>query len=141
MPPAMAISVEVAEPAVGMGAGLIGGGLQKVAWEVSMPLGFITTSVMAIGGIVGSFMLEGIGAAALRGIGISGATVAGWQMTDTFMLPAVHSQSRNSQSRQLTEEQRQAALAAARDRRSLTAGRQTPAGAGQREQAAAVLEF
>ena len=139
MPPALALSVEVAEPAVGMVSGLIGGGVQKVAWEVSLPLGFITTSVMAIGGIVGSFVLEGIGAAALRGIGVSGATVAGWQMTDKFMLqaaPAAH-----SQSRQLTEEQRQAALSAARERRALTAGSRTTARVGQREQAASVLEF
>lgn len=125
MPPqAVAIPVDVAEPAIGMGAGLIGGGLQKVAWEVSTPLGFIATSVMAIGGIVGSFMMDGIGAAAMRGLGISGATIAGWQATERFMLPAVH-----APERRLTEEQRQQALAAARERAALNAGR----GAGLRE--------
>ena len=138
MPPqAVAIPVDVAVPAVGMGAGLIGGGLQKVAWEVSVPLGFITTAVMGIGGIVGSFMVEeGIGAAALRGMGIAGATIAGWQATERFMIPA------HAPERTLTEEQRQQALAAARERRdALNAGTRAGAGTRTRERAAAILEI
>ena len=120
---AIALPIDVAEPAVAMGTGLIGGGLQKVAWEVSVPLGFIATTAMALGGIAGSLMTEGIAAAACLGLAISGATVAGWQATERFMLPAY------APERKLTEEQRQAALAAAREREALKAGR----GAGLRE--------
>jgi|GEM_PF-2523064 len=132
---AIALSVEVAEPAIGMGAGLIGGGLQKVAWEVSVPLGFITTTVLALGGIAGSLLTEGIAAAACLGMGISGATIAGWQATERFMLPAY------APERKLTEEQRQAALAAARERAALNAGTRAGAGTRTRERAAAILEF
>lgn len=132
----IALQVDVAEPAIAMGTGLVGGGIQKVAWEVSTPLGFITTTVMAIFGMVGSFMMDGIGAAAMRGLGISGATVAGWQATEKFMLPASY-----APERKMTEEQRQAALAAARERAGLNAGKRTRTDARTRERVGAILEF
>ncbi len=132
---AIALPVDVAKPAVGMAAGLIGGGLQKVAWEVSVPMGFITTTVMALGGVAGALMTDGIAAAACLGMGIAGATVAGWQATERFMLPAY------APERKLTEGQRQAALAAARERAALNAGTRTGAETRTRERAAAILEF
>lgn len=133
----IALPIDVAEPAIAMGTGLVGGGLQKVAWEVSTPLGFITTTVMAIFGMVGSFMMDGIGAAAMRGLAISGATVAGWQATEKFMLPAEY-----APERKLTEAQRQAALAAARERQAaLNDGTRTRTETRTRERAGALLEF
>lgn len=130
----IALDVDVAEPAIEMGAALVGGGLQRVAWEVSTPMGFIATTVMGVGGLVGSFMMDGIGRALARGVAAAGMAIAGWVATERFMLPSAHAEERT-----LTPEQRQAALAAARERRALGEGTRTRS--YERERAEATLAF
>ncbi len=80
------IDVEVAEPAIMMGTALFSGMGQRVAWEVSTPLGFITTGGLTIGGLLGSFFLEGLGKAASLGLANSGITLVGWLATEQFLL-------------------------------------------------------
>lgn len=80
------IDVEVAEPAIMMGTALFSGMGQRVAWEVSTPLGFITTGGLTIGGLLGSFFLEGLGKAAAMGLANSGITLVGWLATEQFLL-------------------------------------------------------
>lgn len=80
------INIEVADPAIQMGTALLAGMGQRVAWEVSTPLGFITTGVVAIGGLAASFFMEGLGKSALMGLANSGGSVAGWLLTEQFLL-------------------------------------------------------
>lgn len=80
------IDVEVAEPAIMMGTALFSGMGQRVAWEVSTPLGFITTGGLTIGGLLGSFFLEGLGKAASMGLANSGITLVGWLATEQFLI-------------------------------------------------------
>ncbi len=85
---ALAVPVDVARPAIMLGSAFMSGGLQRVAWEISVPLGFITTGAMAIGGTVGSFILDGLGATLSEGIAASGAALTGWILTEQFLIPS-----------------------------------------------------
>lgn len=80
------IDIEMATPIIQSGVALLGGSGQRVAWEVSTPLGFITTGILWAGGLVGSFVFEGLGKAMAVGLSDSGAAVAGWVLTEQFLL-------------------------------------------------------
>lgn len=86
MPPQF--NLETAAPIIQNGLALATGGGQRVAWEVSTPLGFIVTGAMWAGGLVGTFMLDGLGRAMAMGLADSGASVAGWILTEQFLLGA-----------------------------------------------------
>lgn len=69
------------------GAGVVGGGVQRLAWEASQMIGLISTGGLLLGGIaiqamVDQPMLQQIGKAAT----ISGATVAGWVGAEKFLI-------------------------------------------------------
>ena len=71
------------------GAGVVGGGVQRLAWEASQMVGMFTTGGLILGGMavemmVDQPMLRQVGRAAT----ISGATVAGWVAAEKFIMPA-----------------------------------------------------
>lgn len=106
---ALALNVDVAKPAILLGSAFMAGGLQRVAWEISVPLGFITTGAMAIGGTVGSFILDGLGATLSEGIAASGAALSGWILTEQFLIPSGGSKrGLFSRRNELTADQREA---------------------------------
>ena len=106
---ALALNVDVAKPAILLGSAFMAGGLQRVAWEISVPLGFITTGAMAIGGTVGSFILDGLGATLSEGIAASGAALSGWILTEQFLIPSGPSKGKIFGRRsEITAEQREA---------------------------------
>lgn len=83
------VSIEQAAPVIQNGVSMAGGFGQRVAWEVSTPLGFIATAGVWGGGLLGSFIFDQPLAKALAmGLADSGATIAGWILTEQFLLGA-----------------------------------------------------
>lgn len=69
------------------GTGVVGGGLQRLAWEASQMIGLMSTGGLILGGVViqtmvDQPMLQQVGKAAA----ISGATVAGWVGAEKFLI-------------------------------------------------------
>ena len=69
------------------GTGIVGGGVQRMAWEASQMVGLITTSAFILGGAIVQAMvdqplLQQVGKAAT----ISGATVAGWVASEKYLI-------------------------------------------------------
>lgn len=69
------------------GTGVIGGGVQRMAWEASQMIGLFSTGGLILGGVVLQTMmdqplLQQVGKAAA----ISGATVAGWVGAEKFLI-------------------------------------------------------
>ena len=70
------------------GTGLVAGGAQRLLWHRSEMIGWISTGVLLVGGVIGSAlfdrnpMMRDISRAA----SISGASTAGWVGTEKFIL-------------------------------------------------------
>lgn len=69
------------------GTGVVGGGLQRMAWESSQMIGLLSTGGLILGGVILNTMmdqplLQQVGKAAT----ISGATVAGWVGAEKFLI-------------------------------------------------------
>ena len=69
------------------GVGVLGGGVQRLAWEASKMTGILATGALMVGGVaiqamVDQPLLQRVGGAAA----ISGATVAGWVTTEKYMI-------------------------------------------------------
>lgn len=82
--------LDVGNVLVESGTGLIGGGIQRMAWESSQMVGLIATGAFLIGGVVIQAMvdqplLQQVGKAAT----ISGATVAGWVGSEKYLIGGV----------------------------------------------------
>ena len=104
------------------GVGVIGGGVQRMAWEASQMIGMATTGGLMLGGILIQAMVD---QPLLRQVGqaaaISGATVAGWVSAEKFLITGTP--------RQLGQVQQQRALQAAETRRrALASSRAGPDG-------------
>ena len=79
--------IDLASILIESGTGVVGGGLQRMAWEASQMIGLISTGGLVLGGIaiqalVDQPMLQQVGKAAA----ISGATVAGWVAAEKFLI-------------------------------------------------------
>lgn len=79
----------------------VGGGVQRVAWELSQPIGFILTAGLVLGGLAGASFARGRMADVLSALGNSGAAIGGWVVTEQFLLggstPAFFPGARNKQ--------------------------------------------
>jgi hypothetical protein len=78
---------ELGNTLVEVGTGVVGGGVQRMAWEASQMIGLFATGGLMLGGIVIQAMvdqplLQQVGKAAA----ISGATVAGWVGAEKFLI-------------------------------------------------------
>mgnify|MGYP001564616897 CR=1 FL=1 len=97
------------------GVGVIGGGVQRMAWESSQMIGMATTGGLMLGGILIQAMVD---QPLLRQVGqaaaISGATVAGWVSAEKFLITGTP--------RRLGQVQQQGALQAAAMRQRALAG-------------------
>ena len=82
------INIEMAQPFIQPGVAAIGGGAQRAAWEFNIPAGFVTTGIFLIGGTLVSFMTDGLPKVIAMGAADSGASVAGWLLTEQFLLGA-----------------------------------------------------
>ena len=79
--------LDITNVLVESGAGVVGGGVQRMAWEASQMIGLFTTGGLILGGVVIQAMvdqplLQQIGKSAA----ISGATVAGWVAAEKFLI-------------------------------------------------------
>lgn len=79
--------LDIGNVLVESGTGVIGGGLQRMAWEQSKMIGLIATGGLMVGGVliqamVDQPLLNRVGQAAA----ISGATVAGWVSAEKFLI-------------------------------------------------------
>ena len=100
------------------GTGVVGGGVQRMAWEASQMIGLVSTGGLILGGVVLQTMmdqplLQQVGKAAA----ISGATVAGWVTAEKFLIQGTPRTplARGGQQQALQEAQaRRRALAGAR---------------------------
>ena len=115
------------------GVGVIGGGIQRMAWESSQMIGIATTGGLMLGGILIQAMVD---QPLLRQVGqsaaISGATVAGWVSAEKFLISGTP--------RQLGQVQQQRALQAAETRRRALAGAHAGADGRVARNAYAVVE-
>ena len=78
---------ELASILVETGTGVVGGGVQRMAWQASQMIGLFATGGLMLGGVliqsmVDQPLLQQVGKAAA----ISGATVAGWVATEKFLI-------------------------------------------------------
>lgn len=79
--------LDLGNAVVEAGAGVVGGGLQRLAWEAGQMPGLIATGAMILGGVAIQAMVD---QPLIRQLGqaasISGATVAGWVATEKYMI-------------------------------------------------------
>ena len=99
------------------GTGVVGGGLQRMAWEASQMIGLFSTGGLILGGVaiqamVDQPLLQQVGKAAA----ISGATVAGWVAAEKFLIQGTPRTplARGGQQQILEAQARRRALAGAR---------------------------
>ena len=79
--------LELGNTLVEVGTGVVGGGVQRMAWEASQMMGLIATGGLMLGGVaiqvmVDQPLLQRVGQAAA----ISGATVGGWVAAEKFLI-------------------------------------------------------
>jgi hypothetical protein len=82
----MVMANRMIEPALEIGSAAVAGGLQRIAWEQSNPIGFMVTGATVLGGLVMSMFTTGPAAVMARGIASSGGSVAGWTISENFLL-------------------------------------------------------
>ena len=78
---------DIGSTLVEAGTGVVGGGVQRLAWEASQMIGLFATGGLILGGVaiqamLDQPMLQQVGKAAA----ISGATVAGWVGTEKCLI-------------------------------------------------------
>ena len=102
--------LELGNTLVEVGTGIVGGGVQRMAWEASQMIGLISTGGFMLGGVVIQTMmdqplLQRVGQAAA----ISGATVGGWVAAEKFLISGTpRTPLGNVQQRSLNEARRHA---------------------------------
>ena len=102
--------LELGNTLVEVGTGVVGGGVQRMAWEASQMMGLIATGGLMLGGVaiqvmVDQPLLQRVGQAAA----ISGATVGGWVAAEKFLISGTpRSPLGNVQQRALQEARRHA---------------------------------
>ena len=81
---------DFATPIVDGISGAVGGGIQRLVWEKSERNGWIVTGAMIIGGVVGAmYFRQPLIQQVAKALTISGATVAGWVVTEMNLIKPV----------------------------------------------------
>ena len=105
------------------GTGFVAGGGQRMAWEASETIGFITTGGVILGGLLGEAfigqpMLRQVARAAM----VSGASVGGWVAAEKFLIEGSQGRRTGHLPAEIAEAQRVAALQAAGAQRAVREG-------------------